>query len=243
MLLSINMYKKLFFSTTYSSQLKSLQGWVHCTTTAVWVSHQHSGRQGSRSRKTSTWPSFSPWLPNHQLLYSELSKGRRKQGRPLKRYKDCIKANIAHTGIATKQLEERAQDRTGWRALTREATEAFEANRRDSITEARARRKATAEAPKSPGQFPCSHCGRVCRSRLGLHSHQRTHPRTQTSSSRSMDHHHLIINLTSTTTTKFITKSILYSVHQIKYTGTRMHNCEQAGQYFVFVTCKYTTIT
>ena len=33
-----------------------------------------------------------------QLLYGELSKGKRKQGRPLKRFKDCIKANIAHTG-------------------------------------------------------------------------------------------------------------------------------------------------
>ncbi|XP_022796245.1 uncharacterized protein LOC111334693 [Stylophora pistillata] len=96
-----------------------------------------------------------------QLLYGVLSKGKRKQGRPLKRFKDCIKANIAYTGIATKQLEECAQDHTGWRALTREATKAFEAHRRANVTEARAKRKAAGETPKPPGQFPCSHCGRV----------------------------------------------------------------------------------
>ncbi|KAL8570334.1 hypothetical protein ACOMHN_035752 [Nucella lapillus] len=96
-----------------------------------------------------------------QLLYGELCRGKRKQSRPLKRFKDCIKANVAHTGIAPRQLEECAQDRTGWRALTREATETFENNRRDSIIEARARRKTVAVAPKPPGQFPFPHCGHL----------------------------------------------------------------------------------
>ncbi|KAL8599133.1 hypothetical protein ACOMHN_007849 [Nucella lapillus] len=93
-----------------------------------------------------------------QLLYGELY---------------CIKTNVAHVGIAPRQLEECAHDRTGWRALTREATKTFD--RRDSITEARERRKAAAVAPKPPGQFPCPHCGRLCRSRLGLHNHLRVH--------------------------------------------------------------------
>ncbi|KAL8611278.1 hypothetical protein ACOMHN_013709 [Nucella lapillus] len=105
-----------------------------------------------------------------QLLYGELCRRKRKQGRPLKRFKDCIKANVAHAGIAPRQLEECAQYRTGWRALTREATKTFENNRRVSITEACERRKAAAVAPKPPGQFPCS--------RLGLHSHLRVHPCT-----------------------------------------------------------------
>ncbi|KAL8563721.1 hypothetical protein ACOMHN_063489 [Nucella lapillus] len=109
-----------------------------------------------------------------QLFYGELCRGKRKQGRPLKRFKDSIKANVAHTGIAPRQLEECAQDRTGWRA----AAETFENNRRDSITEAVARRKTPAVAPKPPGQFPCPHCGRLCRSRLGLRSHLRVHPCT-----------------------------------------------------------------
>ncbi|KAL8577921.1 hypothetical protein ACOMHN_011917 [Nucella lapillus] len=85
-----------------------------------------------------------------QLLYGELCRAKRKQGRPLKRFKGCIKACIS-------------------------LRKTFENNRRDSITEARARRKAAAVAPKPPGQFPCPHCGRLCRSRLGLHSHLRVH--------------------------------------------------------------------
>ncbi|PFX17723.1 hypothetical protein AWC38_SpisGene17925 [Stylophora pistillata] len=96
-----------------------------------------------------------------------LVKGRLKQSRPLKRFKDCIKANIAYTGIATMQLEECAQDRTGWRALMREATKAFEAHRRANVTEARAKRKAAVETPKPPGQFPCSVDIYLAASRLG----------------------------------------------------------------------------
>ncbi|PFX19285.1 hypothetical protein AWC38_SpisGene16303 [Stylophora pistillata] len=76
-----------------------------------------------------------------QLLYGVLSKGNRKQGRPLKRFKDCTKANIAYTGIATKQLEECAQDCTGRRALTRKAPKAFEAHRRANVTEACAKKE------------------------------------------------------------------------------------------------------
>jgi hypothetical protein len=102
--------------------------------------------------------------------------GKRNRGRPQKRFKDCVKASIAHTGLAPKQLEERAQDRTGWRTLTHRAQNLFEKSRRDNINEARARRKATAAAvPDKSGQFPCPQCGRPCRSRIGLHSHMRVH--------------------------------------------------------------------
>ncbi|KAL8615669.1 hypothetical protein ACOMHN_034819 [Nucella lapillus] len=75
------------------------------------------------------WTEHVIWMDSDripkQLLYGELCRGKRKQGRPLKRYKDCIKANVTHTGIAPRQLEECALDRTGWRALTHEATETY----------------------------------------------------------------------------------------------------------------------
>ena len=111
-----------------------------------------------------------------QLLYGELSIGKRKQGRPMKRFKDNVKANLAHAGLPPKQLETSAKDRVGWRMLTKDALSSFEKKRRSSITEARERRKAAAVTPSEPGQFPCPRCGRPCRSRLGLHSHLRTHP-------------------------------------------------------------------
>ncbi|KAI8519286.1 hypothetical protein Bbelb_025430 [Branchiostoma belcheri] len=65
-----------------------------------------------------------------QLLYGELCQGKRKRGRPQKRFKDCIKENIKYADIPPKQLEKQAQDRCGWRSLTKLAQENFEKTRR-----------------------------------------------------------------------------------------------------------------
>ena len=112
-------------------------------------------------------------------LYYELASGKRKQGTLLKRFKDCVKANISHAEITPKELEPRAHDRTGWRALTRHAMDTFEERRRTQIEEARERRKASADAPGNPDLFPCPHCPRTCKSRIGLHSHLRAHGRRE----------------------------------------------------------------
>ena len=112
-----------------------------------------------------------------QLMYGELSSGKRNQGRPRKRFKDCVKSNIRYSGIPPKQLEQRAMDRSGWRALTTQAHDNFEERRRADVAEARNRRKASIAAPNHPGQFHCPHCTRVCRSGIGLNSHLRAHAR------------------------------------------------------------------
>ena len=39
------------------------------------------------------------------LIFGELASGKRKQGRPLKRFKDYIKASISHAEITPKELE------------------------------------------------------------------------------------------------------------------------------------------
>ena len=57
-----------------------------------------------------------------QLMFGELASGKQKQGRPLKRIKDCVKATISHAEITPKELEPRPHDRTGWRALPDSAT-------------------------------------------------------------------------------------------------------------------------
>ena len=54
-----------------------------------------------------------------QLMFGELASGKRKQGRPLKRFKDRVEASISHTD--PQEHEPCAHDRTGWRALTRHA--------------------------------------------------------------------------------------------------------------------------
>ena len=112
-----------------------------------------------------------------QLMFGELASGKRKQGRPLKRFKDCVKASKSHVNLTSKELEPRAHDRTGWLALTRHAMDTFEERPRTQIEEARERRKASADAPGNPDLFPCQHCPRACKSRIGLHSHLRAHGR------------------------------------------------------------------
>ena len=72
-----------------------------------------------------------------QLMFGELASVKRKQGRPLKRFKDCVKTSISRAEITPKDLEPRAHDRTGWRALTRHAMDTFEERCRTQIEEAR----------------------------------------------------------------------------------------------------------
>ena len=98
-----------------------------------------------------------------QQMFGELASGKRKQGRPLKRFKDCVKASISHAEITPKELESLAHDRTGWRALTRHAMDTREERRRTQIAEAWERTRASADAPGNPGFFPCPHCPRTCR--------------------------------------------------------------------------------
>ena len=113
-----------------------------------------------------------------QLMFGELASGKRKQGRPLKRYKDRVKASISHAEITAKELEPHAHDRTGWRTLTRHAMGTFEERRCTQIEEAfLERRKVSADAPSNLRLFPCPHCPRTCKSRIGLHSHLRAHSR------------------------------------------------------------------
>ena len=115
-----------------------------------------------------------------QLIYSELCHGKKKRGRPQKRFKDNVKVNVKYADIPPNQLEKRAQERGGWRTLTKLACENFERTRHKDIAEARSRRKAATAAvsrEQSQFQFICQHCGQPCRSRIGLLSHLRVHNR------------------------------------------------------------------
>ena len=115
-----------------------------------------------------------------QLMFGELASGKRKQGRPLKRFKDRVKSSMSHSEITLKELEPRAHDRTGWRVLTRHAIDTFEERRRTQIEEAfLERRKVSAYASSNLRLFPCLHCPRTCKFRIGLHSHLRAHGRRE----------------------------------------------------------------
>ena len=72
-------------------QMSTEVGWTHCP---------HGGQQDPK-----------------MLLYGQLKQGLRNRGRPLKRYKDSLKANLKSCNIAVNSWEETAQDRTLWSSV------------------------------------------------------------------------------------------------------------------------------
>ena len=94
-------------------------------------------------------------------LYSELLEGRRNQGGQRKRYKDVLHCTLKEVKAQT-NWEESALDRTKWRAVVSGYGG-----------------PSTKRPPRQPinEDHPCLECGRVCRSRIGLHSHLRSHAR------------------------------------------------------------------
>ncbi|XP_078593825.1 uncharacterized protein LOC144871797 [Branchiostoma floridae x Branchiostoma japonicum] len=108
------------------------------------------------------------------LLYGQLKQGHRNQGRPFKRYRDTLKANLKSCNINTNSWEETAHDRTDWKRQCKSGIMAFESKRAAAIHEKKERRK-QGSVPVSSSSFICSTCGRSCASRIGLHSHMRRH--------------------------------------------------------------------
>ena len=117
-------------------------------------------------------------MEDHRLpkitLYGELSTGHRDIGGPKKRYKDSLKKSLGACHIDHRQWSTLAADREDWRLTVHRAVSSFEDSRMDGLKERRRKRKertATAAVPEKT--FDCSHCGRICLSRIGLVSHQR----------------------------------------------------------------------
>ena len=112
------------------------------------------------------------------LFYGQLSSGFRNQGRPLLRYKDTLKANLKACKMNLKTWEAEALDRAQWRSSGHQAICNLEVARIDVLEEKRAQRKVTFRLPPTDGDLICNICGRICKSRTGLHSHMRRHSRT-----------------------------------------------------------------
>ena len=108
------------------------------------------------------------------LLYGQLKEGHRTQGRPLKRYRDTLKANLKSCNINVDTWEETAADRQQWRHQCHQGVKSFETNRTAAIQEKKNKRK---QRSASLDFYPCSVCNRACASKIGLHSHMRTHSR------------------------------------------------------------------
>ena len=110
-----------------------------------------------------------------QLLFGELEQGHRRQGRPCKRFKDTVKAGLQWCDIPPTELVATALDRQRWRTLSQSASSALEEERRHQAQSARERCHLAACIPATNANFQCPDCARLCKSRIGLQSHSRTH--------------------------------------------------------------------
>lgn len=91
------------------------------------------------------------------ILYGELQVGQRKQGGPLKRFKDVLHEDLKVLHIQN-NWEELAVDRSNWRKTIKNYRGVVKPQRRNV-----------------GGPFECPECGRIITSQIGLFSHRRTH--------------------------------------------------------------------
>jgi hypothetical protein len=102
-------------------------------------------------------------LPKN-ILYGELTNGKRKQGGQRKRYKDNLHTVLKSVGRQS-DWETTVTNRSEWRGVVAECQGTENIRRR---------------GPTVGGEHPCPECGRICLSWIGLHSHMRWHQRNNT---------------------------------------------------------------
>ena len=114
---------------------------------------------------------------SRQIFYGELEDGGRHRGGPRKRYKDHIKATLKNCNIEPSNLETLAADRVQWRSVCGAGFEAYQ----NVINEAaEAKRERHHQVAYPINIYSCETCGKLCGSRIGLHSHRRTHQQQPT---------------------------------------------------------------
>ena len=122
------------------------------------------------------WAGHVARMPDHrlpkQLLFGELTEGKRNAGGPKKRFKDTLKTSLRAFGINTTSWEKTAEDRNTWRQTIYSGAKQHEAQQQ---TSAHLRRQARKETGTREATIPCPRCPRLFRARIGLSSHLRTH--------------------------------------------------------------------
>ena len=111
-----------------------------------------------------------------QLLYGELSYGKRTAGGQRKRFKDSLRVSLKDFNVSTESWESLASDRAIWRHTITKGAAVAETRRSLQAEKKRAARKARAASSSNTAPtHHCPTCGRGFLARIGLTSHLRTH--------------------------------------------------------------------
>ena len=88
------------------------------------------------------------------ILYGQLTAGKRNTGRPKLRFKDVCKRDMKNLNIDTDSWEDLASDRLHWRSTLRTPLQAGEERMMEGAAEKRAHRKNASTNRSTPPQ-PC----------------------------------------------------------------------------------------
>ena len=109
-----------------------------------------------------------------QLLYGELTEGKRKVGGQKKRFKDNVKIYLREFSIDIESWETLATDRPSWRCAISSGARRAEKQHAQRAEQKRQMRKARAASTNSTASTHfCPNCGRGFLARIGLVSHLR----------------------------------------------------------------------
>jgi len=113
-----------------------------------------------------------------QILYGQLSSGKRPQCGRVRRYKDTVRDNLQRCGIHPQSLISAPHDREQWRSTCRTAIAAL---RKAGLPVYRGNEGGRGAAHKhqvissTNTAWPCDRCNKVCSSRIELFAHRHTH--------------------------------------------------------------------
>ena len=149
----------------------------HITNQAVHTKSGIPSIQAILSKNRLRWLGHVKRMDNSRLpkllLFGQLATGSRPVGRPCLRFIDVCKRDMKQSGIKISDWEATAMNRSAWRSNINTGAVQVQNNQMKRKRDKRQRLAAkTTSSTTSNYSFVCPRCTRVCRSRIGLYSHQ-----------------------------------------------------------------------
>ncbi|KAI5645187.1 hypothetical protein NE865_02735 [Phthorimaea operculella] len=108
------------------------------------------------------------------VLLGAVANAKRGVGRPMLRFKDCAKRDMAAFDIDHQSWEKLAENRDEWRKRVFDGRKAHDDAWFAGLANKRQKRHPNLHVPVSNSTFICRACGKSCRSCIGLYSHEKS---------------------------------------------------------------------